>query len=215
MEHFVAQSHIFPVFMAKESSLPYFLLETGYQDYSYWTKQLQTLSKVWIPFSVPPLTHLIWIHHLRNQMSLHLQSIQGWYTWLVLFQILLNLSLLLARNLINCGARLEYYLCLYHWQARCQHLSWFNIFPVIQQQFGSSILFHQTISLWSLLIKRLIRVFLTFSLGSSLVLCAFMGALTGFCWRLRNTLSLACPTLLTSVRGSRNIPGASFHFNGC
>ena len=99
-----------------------------------------------------------WIHHLRSLMSLLLQSLWGSYTWCVTFLILLNCSLLLASNLINYGARLDHYFCLWHWQVRCQHLNWFDIFPVIQPYLGSSLHHHQITLLWILLIRRLISL---------------------------------------------------------
>ena len=52
-----------------------------------------------------------------------------------------------------CQAR--HYFCLYLWWARCQHLNWFGIFPVIWQLLGSEFLHHQITLLWILPIRRL------------------------------------------------------------
>ena len=95
----------------------------------FWTEQLQTL-------------------------SLYGSS----YAHLVPFLILLNCSLLLAANIANYGARIKHFFSLCHWQARCQHLNWFFIFPVIQQHLGSGLLDHQITSIWILAIQRLISL---------------------------------------------------------
>ena len=65
-------------------------LSSGLRIFHFWTKQLQTWSKVWIPSSLTPSTLQNSIHHLSSLMSLLLRSLWGSYTWLVPFLILLN-----------------------------------------------------------------------------------------------------------------------------
>ena len=133
------------------------LLTKGVRIIPFWTRQWQTLNKVWIQSSLTLLSHRNWMYHLRSlKVFLH-QSQQSSYTQSVLFLILLNHSLPLASNLISYGARLEHYNCLYLCQARCQHLNW--------QHLGSSLLHHQIASLWILPIGRWIRVCLIFKLA--------------------------------------------------
>ena len=55
-EHLIAQSHIYPGFMGKMSTLTYFPLEPGCEDYSIWTRYWRTLSMVLMLFSWNPLT---------------------------------------------------------------------------------------------------------------------------------------------------------------
>ena len=87
-------------------------------------------------------------------MPLHLQSLLGFSAWLVLFLIILNCSLLLTLDLINCGARLGPFLHLCLWLPRCWHLNWFVIFLAILQPSDSGPLLHQIISPWLLLTGR-------------------------------------------------------------
>ena len=61
-------------------------------------------------------------------MPLHLPSLLDFSTGLVFFPIILSCSLLLAFELINCGARLGLLLPLCLWLPRCQHLNWFITF---------------------------------------------------------------------------------------
>ena len=122
-EWFVAHSHIYPGFTGKVSSLTYFPLEPGCEDYAFWTRLLLTLNRAWIPSSLIHLRHQNWTVPWMSLMSLHLQSLLGFSTWLVPFLIILSCSLLLALELINCGARLGLFLPLCLWLPRCQHLN--------------------------------------------------------------------------------------------
>ena len=81
-----------------------------------------------------------------------LQYCQGFYTWLVIFLIILDHSLLLSLYLINYGSRLGYYLSLYHRSVKCQPLSWLIIFTVIQQPLVSTLLCHKirSIEIWQI-----------------------------------------------------------------
>ena len=78
-----------------------------------------------------------------------LQSLQGIYAWLEAILIILDCSLLLASNLINYGARLWHHFYLYHGQVNSWPLSWFIIFPVIQQHLVSRLHCNLITPLWS------------------------------------------------------------------
>ena len=84
-------------------------LNLGMRIILFWTKQLLTLKMFLIPSSLTPMRLWNWIDPLMIQMSLHLQSLQGSYAWIISFLIILNHNLLLASNLINYGARLGCY----------------------------------------------------------------------------------------------------------
>ena len=97
-------------------------------------------------------------------MSLHLQSLLGFSTWLVPFLIILSCSLLLAFKLINCGDRLGFFKPQCLWLPRCQHLNWFVTFLATPQPLDSRLLFHQITSPWILPIGKLISLSLIFRL---------------------------------------------------
>ena len=81
------------------------------------------LNRDCIPFSLIPLRHWNCTHHGMSLMSLLLQSLLGFSAQFMLFCILLNHSLLLVSDLINCGARLGHYFHLCNWSPRSQHLN--------------------------------------------------------------------------------------------
>ena len=79
------------------------------------------------------------IHPWMSLMPFLLQSLIALSTWIVLFLILLNHSLLLALGLINYGSRLGcfFHLCL--WPSRCQHLNCFAASLTTLQPLGSGL----------------------------------------------------------------------------
>ena len=60
--------------------------------------------------------------------------------------------MLLTSNLINYGARLGYYIWMYHWQAKCQTLNLFVILSFVQHYYDSRLLHHQITLLWGIII---------------------------------------------------------------
>ena len=102
----------------------------------FWIRLLLTLNKAWIPSSLIHLRHWNWTIPWMNLMSLHLQPLLGFSTWLVPFLIILSHSLLLAFVLITCGARLELFLPLCLWLLRCQHLKLISYFSSHPAAFG-------------------------------------------------------------------------------
>ena len=121
----------------------------------FWIRLLLTLNKAWIPSSLIPLRHQNWTLPWMSLMPLHLQSHLGFSVWLVLFLITAHCSLLLALDLVNCGARLGLFLHLCLWQPRCWHLNWFIIFLATMQLSDLSPLLHQITSPWNMPIGRL------------------------------------------------------------
>ena len=120
-EHFVAHSHIYPVFTSKVSSLTHFPLEPGCEDYSFLDQAVadfeQGLDSI--------LTDSIETSELETSVGepdAITSSFSSGFLYLVLFLIILNCSLLLALGLINCGARLGPFLHLCLWLPRCEHL---------------------------------------------------------------------------------------------
>ena len=67
-ECFIAQSHIYPSFTVRMSTLTHFPLEPGCENYSFWTKQSQTLSMVLILSSWTLSTYQNWMHPLIRLM---------------------------------------------------------------------------------------------------------------------------------------------------
>ena len=94
-------------------TLTSFPLEPGCEEYSF-LDQTITHWVVLIPPSLTPTKHRNWMHALMCVVSWLLQSLQGSYSQLAIFLWILNSSCFLASNLINYGARLGYYICLYH-----------------------------------------------------------------------------------------------------
>ena len=113
--------------------LPTFHLNQGVRTIHFYTKQLQTINRAWIPSSLIPLRHQNWIHPWMSLMSLILQSHQGFSTQLILFLIFLNHSLLLALGLLNYGARLGhlFHLCFLATKMSASELiCYFSSYPV-------------------------------------------------------------------------------------
>ena len=110
-EWFVAHSHIYPGFTDKVSSLTHFPLEPGWglflcgsavADFEQGLNSILTDSLEMPEFN--------WTLPQMSLMPLHLQSLLGFFTQSVLFLIILNCSLFLAKDLINCGVRLGLFL---------------------------------------------------------------------------------------------------------
>ena len=145
-EQFVAHSHIYPGFTGKVSSLTHFPLELGCEDCSFLDQAMadfeQGLDSILTYFLETPELDA----SLVSLMSFHLQILQGFFTSLVLFLIILNHSLLLASDLINCGARLGLFLHLYLWLPRCLHPNQFIIFLATLQLLDSGHRLHQATS---------------------------------------------------------------------
>ena len=122
-EQFVVSSHIYPGFTGKVSSLTHFPLEPGVRIMPFWIRLLLTPNKAWTPSSLIHLQHQNSTLPWMRLMPLHLPSLLGFSAWLVPFLIILSCSLLLGFKLINCGARLGFFLPLCLWLPRCQHLN--------------------------------------------------------------------------------------------
>ena len=110
-ECFIAQSHIYPGLIGKVSILTHSHPNQAGMITPFWTRQLKTLSMVFILS--------FWTPHWHARTGCILWW--GWchvfsvcYTWLVLFLILLDHSLFPASNLISYGARLGVCFCLCH-----------------------------------------------------------------------------------------------------
>ena len=99
-------------------------------------------------------------------MLLHLQSLLGFCTLLVLFLILLNCSLLLALDFINNGARLGGFLHLCKMSAS----KLVHCFSSYSAAFDSGLLHHQIRSPLLLPIGKMSRVCQDFRLGLVLLL---------------------------------------------
>ena len=95
-EWFVAHSHIYPGFSGKLSLLTHFPWYQVVRIILFWTRLLLTLNKAWIPSSLILLRHQYWTLPGMRLMPLHLQFLVDFFTWLVLFLIIINCSLLLA-----------------------------------------------------------------------------------------------------------------------
>ena len=77
-----------------------FIWNQGVRIIPFKTKLLLTLNRAWIPPSLIPLRHGNWTHLWMNLMPLHHKSPLHFSTWLILFLVLLNCSLLLASGLV-------------------------------------------------------------------------------------------------------------------
>ena len=143
---------------------PTFHWNQGMRIMPLWVRLLLTLDKALTPSS---------LIHLRQQnrklpwmslMSLHLQSFLGFSAWSLPFLTILSCSLLLAFELVNCGARLGHFLPLHLCLPRCQHLNWFATFLATLQPLDSGPLLHQITSPWILPRGNLISLSLIFRL---------------------------------------------------
>ena len=74
------------------------------------------------------MTHQGWMFPLIRLMPCLLQSLQGFYVWLLPILIFLDCSFLLAWKVINYDARVEHYLYCYNRWITCRPLSYFIIF---------------------------------------------------------------------------------------
>ena len=128
VEYFIAQSHIYPSFTGKVSTLIYFTLEPGCEDYFFCTKQSKTFT--WSSFYPHRLlsAYQNWSYLVMRMMPRLLQSPQGVYAWWVPILIIVDCSLPIASNVIHYGTRIGHYFYLYHRQVKCQPLSEFIIF---------------------------------------------------------------------------------------
>ena len=122
-EQFVACSHICPGLTGKVLSLTHILLELGCEDYSFLDQAVADFEQglVSILTNSPETPELD--TSCMSLMPVHVRCLLGFSTWLLLFLIILNSSLLLALDLINCGTRLGLFLHLYLWIPRCWHLN--------------------------------------------------------------------------------------------
>ena len=136
----------------------------GVRIMPFWIRLLLTSNKDWTPSSLIHSRHRNWTLPWMSLISLHLQSLLGFSTQLVPFLIILSYSLLLAFELINCGARLGLFLHLCLWLPRCQHLNWFITFLATLQPLDSRPLLHQITSPRILLTGKLISLSLIFRL---------------------------------------------------
>ena len=121
VEQFVAHSHIYPGFTGKVLSLTHFPLEQGCKDYAFLDQAVADFEQGLDSILTDSLRHWNWTLPWMSLMPLHLQSLLGFSAQLVPFLIILSCSLLLAFNLLNCGARLGLFLPLY--LPRCKHLN--------------------------------------------------------------------------------------------
>ena len=143
-EQFVADSHIYPGFTGKVSSLTHFPLEPGCEDYSFLDQAVadfeQGLDSILTDsLKTPELdTSLEEPDAITSSVSsgfLHSVS-----------TLSDNSKLQLASGLIHCSARLGPFLLLCLWLPRCQHLNCFIIFLATLQPLDLSPLHHQITS---------------------------------------------------------------------
>ena len=153
----------------------------------FWIRLLLTLTKAWTQSSLIHSRHQNWTLPWMSLMPLHLlQSLLGFSTWLVPFLIILSCSLLLAFELIYCGARLGLFLPLCLWLPRCWHLNWSITFLATLQSLDSGPLLHQITSLWILPTGKLISLSWIFRL---MLVPLYMLLLT----QSNSFLPLGCP----------------------
>ena len=96
VEWFVAHSNIYPGFTGKVSSLTHFPWNWVVRIILIWTRPWLTLNKARIPSSPIPLRHQNWMLPWVSLIPFHLQSLLGFFIWLVLLLIILSCNLLLA-----------------------------------------------------------------------------------------------------------------------
>ena len=160
VENFIARLHIYPGLTSKVSTLAHFQLEPGCEDYSFLGQAVENLGMIRILFSQPLSTHENWMHPLMKLVPYLIK-------FLCLVSTVYDTSRLqLAPSLKSCmlWCQARVLLCFSCRQVKCQLLSYFVTFLVIQLHLHSGLLCHQIMSLWILPIRGLIRVFLTFRL---------------------------------------------------
>ena len=92
-EQFVVHSHIYPWLTGKVPSLIHFPLEPGCEDYSFLDQAIANFEQGLDSFLTDSQNTTL---PRMSLMPLLLQSLLGFFTWFVLFLIILNCSLLLA-----------------------------------------------------------------------------------------------------------------------
>ena len=106
------------------SSLTHFPLEPGREDYTFLDQAVADFKEGLYSILTDSLETLELDTSLEEPDAIFcLQSVLGFSTQLVPFLIIVSCSLLLAFELINCGARLGLFLPLCLWLPRCQHLN--------------------------------------------------------------------------------------------
>ena len=122
-EQFLAHSHIFPGFTGKMSSLTYFPLKPGYEDYSFLDQAVADFEQglhfiLNNSIKTPELdTSLDMPDAITSSVS------SGFLPSISTISDNSKLQLFLAFGLINYGARLGPFLHLCPWLPRCQHLN--------------------------------------------------------------------------------------------
>ena len=159
MEHFFAQSHIYHGSTGKVLNLINFPLELGYEDYTLLDKAVKYFW-VWSWFYPQRLHQHIRAGCIIDEDDSMPSSVSSGFLHSVLFLLILEYSLLLSPNLMNIGARLQLCFCLYYRKVKCELLSGFITFSVIQLHLDSGLFCHLIISFWILPVRALIRVFL-------------------------------------------------------
>ena len=143
VEHIIAQSHIYPGFTCKVSTLIHFPLEPG----SFWMSTLKTEqgldSVLTDSIDTPELDASF---DEADAMPSSVPS--GFLCSVNTVSDNCRLQLVPASHLVNFGARLGLYFCLHHRQVKCQPLSWCITFPFIHQHLESGVLCHLILSLY-------------------------------------------------------------------
>ena len=121
-EWFVACSNIYPGFTGKVSSLTHFPMEPGCEDYAFLDQAVADFEQGLDSILTDSLETLE-LNTSLDEPDIITSSVSSGFLHSVPFLIILSHSLLLALELINCGARLWLFLPQCFWLPRCQHLN--------------------------------------------------------------------------------------------
>ena len=97
------------VSMGRMSTLAHFTLaqESGCEDYTFLDQAVENFEQVWIQFKcITLIKHLICLLHVKSQVLLPLQHIQGFFPKLVPVKIVLRWNWHLILNHASCDTRL-------------------------------------------------------------------------------------------------------------
>ena len=133
-EGFFGQSHIYPGFTGKVSTLSYFPPEPVWEDYSFLDQAVEDFKQSWFyPHRLYWYTKtgcILWWGWCHAFFSLFMVSMS------ISTTALIDCSFLLRSNVVSYGGRLGHSFYLYYRQIKCQSLCWFITFSSHPAVFG-------------------------------------------------------------------------------
>ena len=122
-EHFVVQSHTYPAFMGKVSSLTHFMLESGCEDYSFLDQAVADFEQGLDSTITNSVKTLELDASFEESCGVPSSVSSGFLYMVSTISDASKLQLAPSIKSHKLWCRLEHYFCLCLWQTRCQHLN--------------------------------------------------------------------------------------------